>query len=428
MPKPSSAISRESSIRRAAKHVLIGGLAILTMKFGLFALTNSTAVLADAMESIVNLIAAIIMLYGVWMMQRPGDENRPTQHSKTQYMMIGFEGWLILIIGAIVGYISVNRLIQSMDTDTPLELDHLQLGIWFSGGIALLTTILAFYILNKGKKLESQVLIADGKHLLADVASTLGVIVGLSIVNSHSPNNVWIDPVVALIVTAIVLYTSWRLMWKSVTGLAESYEQEIDPTIATALDGLIKSKTIAGYEQVRYRFNGPHRWVELTALVDPAMTILDGRKVASKTSDQLLEQFEDAQVIVNIDPYEGVWPPEAWAAAEAELEAEKAREEAGAVAGEEAAEPEAGLEPHSGEDAESSESLGNDKKSDAEEENDTYELDDAVSELKPAADDIDGVDESDANEPENKNDVDPASDADSQDEEPERRFGDDLVQ
>ncbi len=328
MPKTESALSRESAIRRTAKHVLFGGLAILAMKFGIFWLTNSTAVLADAMESIVNLIAAIVMLYGIWMLQRPSDESRPTQHSKSQYMMIGFEGWLILIIGTIIGYISVNRLFTANDDTTPLELKNLQLGVWLTGGVALITSILAFYVLSAGKKRESQVLIADGKHLLADVASTVGVAVGLSIVNAHYPENKWIDPLVAIIVAAIVLYTSWRLMWKSVTGLTESYEQEIDPTIALSLDELVKLKSIAGYKDVRYRFNGPHRWIALTMLVDPSMSIGEGKKVSRKTAQHLKDELEDAKVEIQVEPYEGDWPPEAWIAADEAAALEEATSEA----------------------------------------------------------------------------------------------------
>jgi cation diffusion facilitator family transporter len=294
------------AVRRIAKRALLGGMAIMLIKFAIFKITNSVAVLADGVDSIVNLIAAIVMLYGIWLVndkkysQFDAKHARESKANKAEHLAIGFESWLILIIGLVVGYISIERLTQS--TEPAAQVENIEIGIWLLGGVTLLTTSLAIYTWLAGKKHDCIALKADAMHMAADVASTIGVMISLAIVKSTEQN--WLDPVAALLITAIVLWTSWRLMWKSVLGLSDDIEREIDPTINRILTNHIREKNIKQYDQTRYRFNGPNRWIEFRLLVEPSMTIAQGRALAADIEQLVKKEIENATVHAIIEPYE----------------------------------------------------------------------------------------------------------------------------
>ena len=283
-------------IKRVATIALIAGLAIMSGKFALFMMTNSAAVLSDAMESIVNIIAAGFMLYTLWIANRPSDRDHPYGHGKVEFMAIGLEGWLILLAGLVIAVEAIRRFID------PPPLTRLELGAWLLGGMAVFTGALATYVWLAGRKYRSLVLAADGKHLLTDCLSTIGVTLGVVLV--QLTKIWWLDPLVALVMACVILSTSWKLMWQSIDGLMDRRDPADEATVRAILDEQVREGTIKGYHKVRTRHSGSFHWVEMHLQVDPEVTVREGHEVASRIEGKVEAVLRQANATAHVEPFE----------------------------------------------------------------------------------------------------------------------------
>lgn len=297
MPDP-QAHPQVQTILKVARLTLIAGVVIMLLKVGVFWLTRSAAVLSDALESIINIIAAAFLLYSLWFSNRPADKDHPYGHGKIEFMTLGLEGWMILTAGVTIAVVAVKRLI----TPVPIEELRLELGTWLLGGINLLNGALAGYVLYHGRKYKSPALTADGKHLLTDVASTFGVLIGLILVQFTG----WprLDPLIALIMAGAILLTSWRLLWQSIDGLMDRTNPADDAVIRAILDEEVRSGAIFGYHKVRYRHTGSFHWIDMHLQVNPALTVRQSHDLASRIELRIETKFGQANATAHIEPYE----------------------------------------------------------------------------------------------------------------------------
>ncbi len=286
-------------ILRVARHAVIAGVAIMAAKFGIYAWTQSIAVLSDAMESIINVVAAAFMLYTLWFSNRPADRDHPYGHGKVEFMSIGAEGWMILIAGVVVGWKAIGRLIDQ----TELDPFRLTVGTWMIGGMGVATGALAGYVWWSGRRLNSPVLTADGKHLMTDCASTVGVLLGLVLVRYTGKD--WLDPIVALVMAAIILFTSWKLLWQSISGLMDTRDPQDDSAIRDILDEEVTAGAIKAYHKVRLRHNGTFHWVDMHLQVDPKMTVRESHDIASRIEARIEAKLGQADATAHIEPFEG---------------------------------------------------------------------------------------------------------------------------
>jgi len=155
--------------RRVASIALVGGVAIMFAKLAVFYVTNSAAVLGDALESLVNIAASAMALFSVWYAARPADDEHPYGHGKIEFVTAGVEGTLIIVSGLAVAVESVRRLVQG----ATIEATALGMGLLVS--VAAVLGALGWYVMRRGATLDSVALGADGRHLLADAVTTLGV-------------------------------------------------------------------------------------------------------------------------------------------------------------------------------------------------------------------------------------------------------------
>ncbi len=294
MPEP-DADPNQLYIERVALHAILAGLVITLMKFGIFWMTNSVAVLSDAMESIINIVAAGVLLYSVWLSNRPADEGHPYGHGKAEFLAVGMEGWLILFAGLLIGIEAVRRLF------TGSELTRLDAGLWMLLGVGVVSAALAGYVWWAGRRYQSEPLIADGKHLMTDVASTVGVLVGLLLVKWTGWG--WLDPVVAILVAGLCMAVSWRLLWKSMQGLMDSSDPKDDDTVRTILNDEKTAGHIHGYHKVRLRHNGPFHWVEMHLQVDGGMNVADSHTLASRIEGRIEAALGRANATAHVEPY-----------------------------------------------------------------------------------------------------------------------------
>lgn len=195
------------------------GVILTFIKFFAWGLTNSNAILTDALENIINVVAGGIGWYSLWLSARPRDRNHPYGHGKIEFVSTGFEGGLIFLAGALIISKAIYNLFH------PTHLAKLEEGIGlvlFSGVVNLLV---GWWLLRIGKKRKILVLKAEGRHLLSDAYSSAGLLIGLFIV--LWTDIIWLDHVIAIIFGSIILYTGLKLLRMAFAGIMDEADYEL---------------------------------------------------------------------------------------------------------------------------------------------------------------------------------------------------------
>jgi cation diffusion facilitator family transporter len=213
---------------RAGWLSLVAGGAICAGKFAVAGVTGSTALLSDALESIVNVAAAALLLYTLVVASRPADRDHPYGHGKIEFFSAGAEGSLIAVAALAILYQAAVDLVRGP------HLRRIDLGIAVSGGLALANAALGAYLVRTGRHHGSEALVADGRHVLTDVVTTVGVIVGLALVRVTGEPR--LDPLAAIAVALSILHTGWRLVRGAVGGLMDEADPGLLAPICEALE------------------------------------------------------------------------------------------------------------------------------------------------------------------------------------------------
>jgi cation diffusion facilitator family transporter len=193
--------------------IAIGSSILLVIKFLAYYLTHSVAILTDALESIVNVVAGFIGLYSLYIAAKPRDVNHPYGHGKAEFISAAVEGTLVLSAGAVIIYSAVRNLFL------PQTIKQIDTGIYLIAGTAVVNWLLGSLSLNKGRKNNSLALIASGKHLQTDAYSTFAIIVGLVLI--AVTNKVWIDSAVAIGFGSFIIYTGYKIIRSSLAGIMD---------------------------------------------------------------------------------------------------------------------------------------------------------------------------------------------------------------
>lgn len=191
---------------------------LLIIKFYSFYITNSTAILTDALESIVNVVAASFASYSIYLSSRPRDDNHPYGHGKIEFFSAGVEGTLIMIAGLFIIYQAIYNFFF------PQELEKLVEGIILISFSGLLNGFVGLLLKKKGKELNSITLEANGKHLLTDTLTSVLLILGIVII--YLTNLYFLDSVIAILFSLYILYSGYGLVRKSVGGLMDEADPE----------------------------------------------------------------------------------------------------------------------------------------------------------------------------------------------------------
>ncbi|SFF88865.1 cation diffusion facilitator family transporter [Pontibacter chinhatensis] len=219
--------SLSENIRLQLFVVLVGVLLLVT-KFTAFVLTNSNAILTDALESIINVVAGAFSLYSLFLSARPRDENHPYGHGKIEFVAATLEGSLILVAGGAIIFKSIANLIN------PVPLQQLDVGIILTAAAGLVNYAVGFVTERRGLQNNSLVLAAGGKHLKSDAYSTAGILIGLLLI--YLTGIVWLDSVVAIIFGLIIGYTGYRILRSSIAGIMDEADYELLQRIVRVLN------------------------------------------------------------------------------------------------------------------------------------------------------------------------------------------------
>ncbi|WP_276480073.1 cation diffusion facilitator family transporter [Paraflavitalea pollutisoli] len=204
---------------RLQKWVVSIGVCLFLIKIVAYFLTRSVAILTDALESTVNVIAGLIGLFSLFIAAKPRDENHPYGHGKAEFLSAAVEGTLIGVAGLFIIYEATDNLIH------PRALQKLDYGIMLVAFTAIVNFALGSYSVKQGKKNNSLALIASGRHLQSDTYSTFGIIIGLVLI--YLTGIQWIDGAVAILFGFILIFTGYRILRHSIAGIMDEADQEL---------------------------------------------------------------------------------------------------------------------------------------------------------------------------------------------------------
>lgn len=268
----------------------------ILLKFTAYKVTGSIGFFSDALESIVNLLAAVFGLIMLHVSEKPADEGHEFGHSKAEYFSSAIEGSLILLAAFSIIWSAVPRLIH------PIALENINIGLLFSVGASLVNLAVGQMLIRNGKKSKSLLVEADGKHLMTDVWTSAGVIAGILLVKFTGI--LILDPIIAILVALNIVYTGYRLISRSTNGLMDASisETEIDQ-VKKYLDSL-KEKDIT-YHSLMTRQAGQRKFISFHLLVPGAWTVQQGHENADIIEETIEDMFDEPVTVTShIEPVE----------------------------------------------------------------------------------------------------------------------------
>lgn len=209
--------------------VAIVGVVLFLVKMYAWYKTGSVAILTDALESTINVIAGFIGLYSLYLSSLPKDYNHPYGHGKVEFLSASIEGALISLAGGIIIYEAISEL------QHPKAVEKLDLGLILVAVTAVINYLVGYYAIKKGKKNNSLALIASGKHLQTDTYSTIGIIIGLVVL--YFTKIAWIDSVTALVFAGFIIYTGYRILRESISGIMDETDELLLKEVVEFLNG-----------------------------------------------------------------------------------------------------------------------------------------------------------------------------------------------
>lgn len=253
-------------------------LVTIALKTGAWWLTDSVGLLSDAMESLVNLASAVFGLMMVTIAARPADDDHPYGHHKAEYFSSGFEGILIIVAALGIIWVAVHRLFD------PQPIEQVGWGLVLSVGSSALNGLLAWLMFRAAHQHRSLALEADARHLVTDVWTSAGVVVGIALVSVTGW--LWLDAVVAIGVALNILKEGWHLVWRSSQGLMdEALEPEVLIDVLRVLDGFAHQRgetEIVRFDHLNTRKAGQRRFVDVHMHMPASWTL--GRAAALRAS------------------------------------------------------------------------------------------------------------------------------------------------
>lgn len=288
-------MDRENVIRlrkKAAIISLVVGLGMFVAKIGAYFLTGSAAIFSDAAESVVHVLATSMALYSIILSSKPADESHLYGHGNIEFFSAGIEGFLIIIAAFVIIYAAMHDIIVGT------ELKSLNTGVIVISGAGLVNLLLGFYLVRTGKKTNSLTLVADGKHVLTDAATSIGVIIGIVIVIITGITI--FDPLVAIFVALNIVYTGFKLIRESVGGLM----LETDPKVLDKLSEVlisVKKDFWIDIHELRYWKSGDRYFIDFHLILPYYFTIEESHKEEKRIDAELEKEFPNTQVKIHFD-------------------------------------------------------------------------------------------------------------------------------
>ncbi|MER7072027.1 cation diffusion facilitator family transporter [Terrabacter sp. NPDC000476] len=282
-------------LSRFAYLSIAAAVVTITLKVIAWRVTGSVGLLSDAAESVVNLVAAVAVLIALKVAAMPADKNHHFGHTKAEYFSAAVEGMMIFVAALVIMYTAVERFLD------PQPIENVGLGLAISVVASAVNGVVAVVLLRAGRRHRSLTLTADGKHLMTDVWTSAGVVVGVLLVGLTHVER--LDPVIAFLVGVNIVWTGWKLIRESTEGLMDiSMSKEDNGAIADVLARFVTSEV--HFHALRTRVSGHHRFAEVHVLVPGAWTVQRGHDLVEEVEEAVHREFGEIALTCHLEPSE----------------------------------------------------------------------------------------------------------------------------
>ena len=278
---------------RIAAGSIVLGLVVLALKLAAWWITDSVALFSDAAESVVNVAAAVIAFVALRFAARPADADHPYGHDKAEFFAAVIEGVLIVVTALVI----LEHVWQVWRTPLPIQAPWI--GIALNAGAGLLNLGWGLLLVRRGRALRSPALAADGRHLLADVVTSAGVLAGLAL--AVATGLTWLDPLLAALTAGYILLSGGLVIRESVGGLMDAAPAE---TIVARIRLLVGEHAQGAIEahDLRMRHAGRLTFLEFHLVVPGAMTVSDAHAICDRIEAALKAEMEGLMITIHVEP------------------------------------------------------------------------------------------------------------------------------
>jgi cation diffusion facilitator family transporter len=282
----------------AASLSIVSNSLLIAAKLAAGAITGSIAIITEAAHSSIDLVASVIALVSVRKADEPPDPEHPYGHERFENLAAAIEGMLVIVGAGIIVYEATKRLV------TGAEVDNLGVGIAVIAASAAINVIVGGFLARRGRELRSPALEGDAAHLRADALTSLGVLVGLGLV--QITGDTAFDAIAALAVAAAIVASGLRILTRSGRALVDESPPpgELDLIEATIAAERARTPEIVGYHKLRARSSGPRRFIDLHLQFRTGTTLERAHRVAHRLRDAIEAELPDSEVLIHLEPEE----------------------------------------------------------------------------------------------------------------------------
>jgi cation diffusion facilitator family transporter len=285
---------------RAAGLSIGSNVTLIALKVVAGAVTGSVAILTEAMHSAIDLVASIVAWFSVRKADTPADEEHRYGHYKLENLAAAIEGILILVGSGVIAFEAIRKLVES----APVERLGFGIAVMAVSGVANLGV--STYLYRQARLTESPALAGDAAHLRTDALTSFGVLVGLALVDITGAD--WLDPTVALVVAAAIVFSGVRILTRSGRVLVD---EALPPAELEAIRAAVRSfgsRGVVGYHQLRTRSAGSRRYVDLHVQFRAGTTLEDAHAIAHALQAAIEARLRNADVLIHLEPEDRIRP------------------------------------------------------------------------------------------------------------------------
>jgi len=277
---------------------VIVSVALLVIKFIAYYLTGSAAIFSDALESVVNVLSSMFAAYSLFLAHQPADEEHPYGHGKVEFMSAGFEGGMILLAAFIIIVRAIQAFVQGS------RITSLDAGLTLMVVAAVVNGVVGKHLVAAGKRAGSVTLTADGRHLLSDAVTSVGVVAALVAVRVTGWR--YFDPIAAVILAIYIGMMALRVLNEAVGGLMDKQDAADERMLRDILDSHVgpsgKQPQICSYHKLRHRHSGRYHWVDFHIVVPANWNITYGHEVASAIEYEIEQALGEGNATAHVEP------------------------------------------------------------------------------------------------------------------------------
>lgn len=278
----------------AAAIAVVGGVAIFLIKMAAYFMSGSVALLSDALESIVNIAASLLMLYAVYVSGMPADDDHHYGHQKIEGISSLIEGAFILTAAVFIIHTAIERIFD------PVPLGSVEAALGVSLFATALNGGLSWFLSKKAQENGSMALEGDSKHLLSDVVTSAGVAVGLLV--AEYTGLAVLDPVMALLVAVLIVRMGVKLVLKSSRLLMDLHDPEEERRIMEVLESHVSDSV--DFHDLKTRRSGNEVYAEVHLSVDPTLSVEEAHNLADHLEDDLRSELPNTRITIHVEPLE----------------------------------------------------------------------------------------------------------------------------